>query len=213
MYQIVLYENYKKVKVLHTYSRLYYANNRLEVLKNKNYLLPKKYIYRDKKLSEVNYKIYLFNKKEDGDQSMVIRDNYGRILDNIMSEPGWVVIGESDYQIEEQFNVTGANRKLSALEIINHVLLPNISKENTKQVLMLNNKLIVEGLHLHMITCKNKEECVRLYNVIRKHCFDKKIGNILFFGSIEKSDRKLWYKKIHSVTGVGYNRLYRSSSR
>ena len=80
MFQIVLYENYKKIKVLHTYTRLYDANNRLKILNSKETYLPKKFIYRDKKLTEVNYKIFLFKRKEEGDKSILIRDNFGKII-------------------------------------------------------------------------------------------------------------------------------------
>lgn len=213
MFQIVLYENYKKVKVLHTYTRLYDANNRLKILNNKEPFLSKKFIYRDKKLTEVNYKVFLFKKKEEGDKSILIRDNFGKIITSLLENSEWVVIDEANYNIEEQFNVTGANRKLTAIEILNHVVLPKTSEKNTKQIFMLNNKLVIEGEHLNMVTCKNVDECVRLYNKIRKYCYDLKIKWILFFGSIQKVDRKLWYKKIHNLTGVGYNRLYRVSSR
>ena len=78
---------------------------------------------------------------------------------------------------------------------------------------MLNNKLVIEGDNLHMVTCKNVAECVRLYNTIRIYSFDNKVSNILFFGVIQKVDKKVWYKKIHDITGVNYNRLYRKSSR
>lgn len=213
MFQIVLYENYKKIKVLHTYTRLYDANNRLKILNNKEPFLSKKFIYRDKKLTEVNYKVFLFKKKEEGDKSILIRDNFGKIITESLESNEWVVIDEANYQIEEQFNVTGANRKLTALEILNHVLLPNLSTKNTKQVCMLNNKIVIEGEFLHMVTCKNLDECVRLYNKIRKYCFDFKIKDVLFFGSIQKVDRKVWYKKIHNITGISYNRLYRNCSR
>jgi len=213
MFQIVLYENYKKIKVLHTYSRLYDANNRLKILNNKETFLPKKFIYRDKKLTEVNYKVFLFKKKEEGDKSILIRDSFGKIITESLESDEWVVIDEANYQIEEQFNVTGANRKLNASEILNHVLLPKLSTKNTKQVFMLNNKIVIEGDYLHMVTCKNLDECIRLYNKIRKYCFDSKIKDVLFFGSIQKVDRKVWYKKIHVITGISYNRLYRDSSR
>lgn len=213
MFQIVLYENSKKIKVLHTYTRLNDANYRLNALKNKETNLPKKFIYRDKKLTEVDYKIFLVKKREESDKSIIVRDRYGKIDNDIMSDPDWVVLEYSNYQIEEQYNVTGANRKLNSIEVINHVLLPNISEKNMKQVFMLNNKIVIDGMHLHMITCKTIDECIRLYNSIRKYCFDFKIKNVLFFGSIQKIDRKKWYKKIHNLTGVKYNRLYRSSSR
>ena len=130
-----------------------------------------------------------------------------------MNDPKWTALSISNYDLEEQYNVTGANRKLSAVEIVNHVVLPNLSKDHIKQIVMLNNKLVIEGDNLHMVTCKNVAECVRLYNTIRIYSFDNKVSNILFFGVIQKVDKRVWYKKIHDVTGVNYNRLYRKSSR
>jgi hypothetical protein len=78
---------------------------------------------------------------------------------------------------------------------------------------MLNNKIVIEGLDLFIVTCKDIDETIRLYNKIRTYCFDNKIGDVVFFGSIPKDNRKAWYKKIHERTGIGYNRLYRSNSR
>jgi hypothetical protein len=213
MYQIVLLENGKKLKVLYTYTRLYDANYRMGVLKNKKVSMPKKFIYRDKILEDVNYDIILQKRKEEGDKSIVIRDSYGKLMGDLMDDPDWVVLGKETYQLEEQFNVTGANRKLSAIEIINNVLLPNLSEKNTKQVVILNNKIVIEGINLYMITCKTVEEAIRLYNKLRTYSFDNNVVNIIFFGSIQKVDKSSWYKKIHDITGVSYNRLYRKSSR
>jgi hypothetical protein len=155
----------------------------------------------------------LVKRREEGDISTPIRDNLGRLSEHLMGDPEWVALNIANYDIEEQYNVTGANRKLSAIEVINHVVLPNISDSNTKQIVMLNNKLVIEGNSLHMVTCKSVEECVRLYNSIRIYTFENKVGNLLFFGTIQKVDKKVWYKKIHDITGVSYNRLYRKSSR
>lgn len=213
MYQIVLLENGKKLKVLYTYTRLYDANYRMGVLKNKKVSMPKKFIYRDKKLEDVGYSIVLQKRREEGDKSTPIRDEYGRLMEDLMNDPEWIVLGKEPYQLEEQFNVTGANRKLSAIEIINNVLLPNLSEKNTKQVVILNNKIVIEGMNLYMITCKTVEEAIRLYNKLRTYSFDNNVVNIIFFGSIQKVDKSSWYKKIHDITGVSYNRLYRKSSR
>ena len=125
----------------------------------------------------------------------------------------WVIVDTAPYLIEETFNISGANRKLTAKEIVDYVVLPNKQKKAPKQVLMLNNKIVVEGLELYLVTCKDIDETIRLYNKIRVYCFDNKIVDIIFFGSIPKENRKTWYKKIHERTGIGYNRLYRSNSR
>ena len=72
---------------------------------------------------------------------------------------------------------------------------------------------LIEGIVLNMITCKNVDEAIRLYNYLRVSCFEEKITNVVFFGNIHKKDKSLWYKKINDVTGVSYNRLYRKISR
>lgn len=213
MYQIVLTENRKKIKVLYTYTREYDANYRFDRLKSEKVYFPKKQVYRDKKLTEVFYEILMLKKREEGDEDRKIRTDYGKLVEETVDDKDWVIVGKIDHEIEEQFNVTSANRKLSANEIINHVLKLNLQENNPKQVVIINNKIVIEGLSLHMITCKDVAEAIRLYNYMRVYCLENGMGSILFFGTIDKSDRKVWYKKIHERTGVSYNRLYRKSSR
>jgi hypothetical protein len=213
MFQIVLLENNKKIKVLHTYSRLYDANYRFNLLARKSTSMPKKVMYKDKTLTQVSYRILLMKHREKDEKSITIRDEYGKVLDDLMSDSDWIILSESIYNIEEQFNVTGANRKLTSDEIIKYVILPKLSESNTKQVLILNNRLIVEGDLFNLITCKSNDEAIRLYNIIRIYCFDNKIKNIMFFGSVQNVDKRSWYKKIHNLTGISYNRLYRKITR
>lgn len=213
MYQIILTENDKKVKTLYTYNREYDALYRFTNISNKSILFPKKQVYKNKVLTEVTYHILLLKKRGEGDIGITLRDKYGKLLNSFNEDPEWVVLGRSEYNIEEQFSVTGANRKLSLEEIISYVILSKLSDKNPKQVVLLNNKIIIEGITLNMVTCKDTTEAVRLYNQIRIYCYDKKTKHIIFFGSVPKQNKKSWYKKIHETTGVGYNRLYRSSSR
>lgn len=213
MYQIVLTENRKKIKVLHTYSRESDVNYRFEKLKSQVIFFPKTKIYRDKILVDVNYEILLLKKREEEDVNRIIKNELGKFVEETVDDENWIIVDTAPYLIEETFNVSGANRKLTAKEIVEYVVLPNKNKKSPKQLLMINNKIVVEGLELYLITCKDIDETVRLYNRIRTYCFDNKISDILFFGSIPKENRKPWYKKIHDRTGVGYNRLYRSNSR
>lgn len=213
MYQIVLTENNKKIKTLYNYSREHDALYRFTNIVKKEIHLPKKQVYKNKVLTEVSYHILLLKKRLEGDKSITVRDKYGKLLESYMEDPDWVVLGRSEFNMEEQFSVTGANRKLNLNEIIRYVLLPKVSENNPKQVVMINNKIVVEGINLNMITCKDIDETIRLYNKLREYCFENKTQNIVFFGSVQKIDRKIWYKKIHQSTGIDYNRLYRKSSR
>jgi hypothetical protein len=213
MYQIVLTENRKKIKILHTYSRESDVNYRFEKLKSQVIFFPKTKIYRDKKLVDVNYEILLLKKRTEEDANRIIKNELGKFVEETVDDNEWVIVGVTPYLIEETFNISGANRKLTAKEIVDYVVVPNKQKKAPKQVLMINNKIVVEGLELYLVTCKDIDETIRLYNKIRTYCFDNKISDIIFFGSIPKENRKTWYKKIHERTGIGYNRLYRSNSR
>jgi len=213
MYQIVLTENKIKIKVLHTYSRKHDAINRFNRIDSSYVFMPKEITYKDKNLVNVKYEVLLLKQFEDGDTNVSIKDDYGRNIQIQTDDDKWTVINKCAYNIEEQFNVTGANRKLNGREILDHVLLNNISDSNPKQVVILNNKVVIEGMNLFMVTCKNVREATRLYNKLRVHCYDNNVGHVVFFGIVPKSNKKLWYKKIHERTGTSYNRLYRSSSR
>ena len=213
MYKLVLYENNDKIKVLYNYTRRKDARYRFQVLTSKKSSLKKEIIYKDKELVKVSYKIFLVKKREEGDKSISVRDEYGKLLEEVMYDPNEVVVDVADYEIEEQYGVTGANRKLSASEILNSVLLNKISERNTKQVVILNNKLVIESLVINMVTCKNVDEVIRLYNYLRTQCWENKEGNVVFFGEVHKQDKRMWYKKINEQTGVSYNRLYRKISR
>lgn len=213
MYQIVLTENRKKIKVLYTYSRESDVNYRFEKLKSQVIFFPKTKIYREKKLMDVNYEILLLKKRTEEDVNRIIKNEIGKFVEETVDDNEWVIVDVSPYLIEETFNISGANRKLTAKEIVDYVVLPNKQKKSPKQVLMINNKIVIEGLEIYLVTCKDIDETIRLYNKIRTYCFDNKIGDIVFFGSTPKENRKTWYKKIHERTGIGYNRLYRSNSR
>jgi hypothetical protein len=175
--------------------------------------MPKQTVYKEKRLVDVKYEVLLLKSYENGDQNVSIKDGFGRNIQVQTDDGEWTVINKINYGIEEQFNVTGANRKLSGKEILEHILLNNIADTNPKQVVILNNKVVVEGLNIFMVTCKNTHEATRLYNKLRVHCYDNNVGHVVFFGTVNKPNRKLWYKKIHERTGTSYNRLYRSSSR
>ena len=213
MYQIVLTENRKKIKVLYNYSRESDVNYRFEKLKSQVIFFPKTKIYRDKKLVDVNYEILLLKKRTEEDVNRIIKNELGKFVEETVDDNEWVIVSTAPYLIEETFNISGANRKLTAKEIVDYVVIPNKQKKTPKQVLMINNKIVVEGLELYLVTCKDIDETIRLYNKIRTYCFENKIGDIIFFGSVPKENRKVWYKKIHERTSIGYNRLYRSNSR
>lgn len=213
MYKIILTENKIKTKELFTYIRERDVLFRVNKIKENEVFIEKKSVYKGKELRNIKYELLVVKKRVEGESLSKVKSKLGLVRDVEIDDPDWVVIGKIDYHIEELYKVSGANRKLSGLEILNHIILNNLTENNIKQVLILNNKLIIEGLSINMVTCKNNYEANRLYNKIRLHIYDNNIGGVIFFGSISKPDKSVWYNKLNKITGVSYNRLYRSKSR
>ena len=114
MYQIVLTENRKKIKVLHTYSRDYDVNYRFEKLKSQEVFFPKTKIYKDKKLVSVNYEILLLKSREEIDKNRIIKNEIGKFVEETVDDMDWVIVNVVPYLMEENFNVSGSYRKLTA---------------------------------------------------------------------------------------------------
>lgn len=205
MYQIVLTENKEKLKTLYTYIRKRDAIWRFEKIKSKEVVFPKEKVWRNQVLIPVTYEILLLKKKEEGDTNTI---------EDTLNDDELIILGKLYHEEEEYFNVTASNRKLSAKEILDHVIIPRLSDDNPKQIVLINNKLVVEGLALNVVTCKDMSQSLRLYNFYREYCINEGINTIMFSGFIsEIKSKKEWYKKIHERTGMSMNRLYRKSSR
>ena len=60
------------------------------------------------------------------------------------------------------------------------------------------NKLLIEcNGKLDMVLCKNKSDCIRLYNKIEEFAIKDKLKYVLFMGDIANSKHKLsWMDKI-----------------
>jgi len=213
MFQIVLTENKRKIRVLHKYVREHDANNKFENLKSQAVLFSKTKAYKNKKLEDIKYEILLLKKREEGDNNKFMKNEFGKFVEMTSNDPDWVIVDFAPYSVEETFNVVNVNRKLTAKEIIDNLVTVRKEKKNPKQLLVLKNKVIVESLELFLVTCKDSEQALKLYNRIRTYCYENKITDILFFGIVDKQNSKLWYKRLHDRLGIEYNRLYRSSSR
>lgn len=55
------------------------------------------------------------------------------------------------------------------------------NKYSFKQVLVFKNKLIIDSYNkINMILCKNKSDCVRLYNVLEEESKKNKLKYVMF---------------------------------
>jgi hypothetical protein len=215
MFQLILVENKKKIKTLYKSDSFDEIDRKFKKVKSEPIVFPKNFIYKsDKKiLVPTIYEVLLLKSKNSDVDDKKVKKRMVLVGDIVGDDPEWDIVDKSVVFFEEIFAVTGANRKLTAMEIIENVMLSTQKVVETKQIFMIHNKIVIEGLSLHMVMCKNEYDAKRLYGFMRNYCHDNKIKYIGFFGVMSRPSRKFWYKKLHKITGIGYNRLYRKTSR
>jgi len=212
-YILMIMQNKKKHKVIFRSYKKDPIVEKFNQVKEYKPFYPKETMWKDrntnKKLVKVKMECLLLRKRIFWGDKFLVGMKSVKIDD-----PEWVPIDKCDYYEEEEFIVTGANRKMTAEEIYENLIIKGLSDYSFKQILILNNKLIIEGDQLNVVICKTTEECVRLYNFYRVLCDKEKIKKIAFLGSLRSPvNRTEWYTKIHEETKIPLNRLYRKWTR
>ena len=162
------------------------ANSMLK--ENEKILFPVRYLKLGK-LCEANYELVIIKYKEENESS------------------------------EETFFVYGYHprfqRKTCQWIFDEFIEKDSKDKYKFKEVVLLNNKLIVEEAgNMNMVLCKNISDGIRLYNKLEEMAHKKKCKYIMFGGKIERGKRHSeMTKKIMEWTGWNYNKVRRTNLR
>lgn len=169
---------------------------------------------------ESQYELIIIKCKEFGDSDVnKIRDEYGQYANYETVEDGWIVIDRANYNMEETFWVYGYHPKLQrkTFEWIFDNLIKKDSKNKYmfKSIQIYKNKLLIDcNENLEMVICKNKNDCIRLYNQIEKWCMDNKIKYIAFMGDTAHSKYKTnWIDRIQELTNWNRRKVTRCNTR
>jgi hypothetical protein len=88
-------------------------------------------------------------------------------------------------------------------------------KYSIKSIILYKNKLLVEcNGKLEMVICKNKSDCIRLYNQLEEFSRNNKFKYNIFMGDIDASKYKSsWMDKIQELTHWNRKKIMRSSTK
>ena len=65
-----------------------------------------------------------------------------------------------------------------------------------------------------MVICKNKNDSIRMHNLMEKWCIDKKMKYVAFMGDLRNSQYKSdWIKRIQDLTHWSWTKIGRLSTR
>lgn len=223
IYHIIITKNNKQVEFVSYHQKISTANAKFFKLKKENekIIFPMKYINEGRKIQPVEYSLVLIKKREENEnKSTLIRNNYGEFVEHETNNDDWIVIDKIPYYKEETFWVYGFHPLIQrkTYDFIYKTLIePNASKKETfLNVIIYKNKLLLETTnHLDLVICKNKQDCIRLYNKIQEDCIKNKMKYILFNGDWTTSIPKIQsaVSKIKQLTNWNDLKIKRNSTR
>lgn len=149
---------------------------------------PRMFVSKQRNCSPAKYELLLLKWYEPGDVRRHRRDKNGKIYEEPFFEKTWVILDSAEVKLEETFWVYGYHHireRFTVREIISKIMMKGLDKEQTKEFYRHNHRVYLEyGNKMDIITCKNEEESLVLYNMLRDMIVEQKINRIHCIGTL-----------------------------
>lgn len=221
-YHIILTNHGKQLRDLYFTHSEALVNKRFNAMlkENKKVVFPMRYNNHEHVMKECNYELIIIKGKDEFDNDVQkIRDEYGKFIYYESSDEDWIIYDRANYDIEETFWVYGYHPRIQRKDF-NWIFDTFIEKDAKnkyvfKSVVVYKNKLLIDyNGKLEMVICKNKSDCIRMYNMIEKRSMERKHKNVAFMGDIADSKyKKMWMDRIRELTHWNDKKIERSSTR
>lgn len=204
-YQIILFKNKKKKKIIKGYSLEKYARKKFDsLLENSNKIL---FEVKYENFEECNYELGLLALNEISDVQNVYRtDELGRYEKvHIEDNNDYKIIKIENFKVEERIFDWQTNHRISFDELIKKYL----SKKNMKVVSTLNNKIVIqEDEVFNLFSFKNIEDSERFLMSLESLFLNNGRRDCIFVRDYSITQRK-WLYDVLEKNGFDKNRLYR----
>lgn len=222
IYHIILINHGKQLHDLYFTQSEERVNKKFAALlkENKKVVFPMRWNNHEHVMKECAYELVIIKIKEEFDNSVSkIRDEYGKFINYESSNENWIIYDRANYDIEETFWVYGYHPRIQRKNFnwIYDTFIEKDCKDKYvfKTLVVYKNKLLIDyNGKLEMVICKNKSDCIRMYNKIEEMAMKKKYKNIAFLGDIANSKYKtMWMDKIRELTHWSNKKIERGSTR
>lgn len=215
-YRVVLLSNGEYKKTLYRCKTRESAFIRFHKLKKSNNVYyPKRYI-NTKKIKPVKFQICVTKPTEDTDTFRLLRDDYGKVY---VEKPlgDWTILHSDSYELEEKFWIYGYDSKKNRptiKEIVKKLMVNAYSTKLVKQVIVVNNKLVIYNeTEFDLVLCKNTEDAQRLHHTLNKISKKYRYKHLMFMGTASKYMVSILYDLIVEKTGWTYQKVWRMTTR
>lgn len=225
-FQIYIINNNKKVEFVKCFETEKQVNKHFHnmLIENKKVLFPKEYVNIDV-IEPCNYELLIIKRRGKNEPKITqIRDLYGDLIEHEIDSDNWVVYDKAPYKMEETFWVYGyspLHQRKTFSFIFEEIVKPKTKiKGDFLNFIVFKNKLLIETMNSQdMVICKNKSDCIRLYNELQKKCYDdKKCKYYMFCGDWGNGNKNKYYfdkaiEKIHKLTSWDKLKITRYNTR
>jgi len=202
-YNIILFENNKKKKLIKKYNTLEKAIKKYNTLLSDN----KKILFEKQVQNFDNCSFFLgliSNEKKIQD-SIYLTDDLGRNIPVNLNNSEYVFLELKSYRIEEKIYDWQTEKKITLSEF----LINYLKSTDLKNISIVNNKIFVqENENFYLFSLKNKDESKRFLGVLEDYFIDNGRMDAIFVYDTSLVQRK-WIYSVLINKGFDKKRLYR----
>ena len=222
LYHIILVNHDKMKEDLFWTDSVATVNKEFKTMveENKSVGFAIKFNYNKTEIIESSYEIMIIKARDKTEsRETKVMDEYGKFVNYATNDDDWIIYDRSPYYIEETFWVYGYHPRLQRKDFKwiydNFISNNSNNKYLFKTVQLFKNKILVEcNGKLDMVICKNKQDAIRMYNMIEEWCERDKMKYIGFMGDLSYSRYKSdWITKIQKLTNWTRKKITRMSTR
>ena len=209
MYEVVLYNKGKRVKVIKKYNLYGNAIKKYRDLLSENTtFFPKETLWNG---SKTDYELVLTAPPKNKAKEF-FRNEFGAVV-KIKTSGNFVIKQVTKYSVEEVFRDKLNNKKLQFKDLIKYLL----KKSNTTCVIyVINNKLFIEYFEnddVDLYVLKNCDDAYRLSETIKQFANVNGLHNFIFFQEPTLENKVRIYDTLQEKYGVTREYMYRLGTR
>jgi hypothetical protein len=209
MYQIILYNNGKRVKVIKKYKLYTNAIKKYKtILSGNNVYFPKKVLWDG---SETDYELVLIAPVKNKTKKF-FRNKLGALV-KIKPKGEFSIKHVSEYKIEEVFRDKIKNKKIIFKDVIKNIIKKH---DLTPVIHVLNNKLYIEYFDdddINLYILKNCDDAYRLCETIRNFANVNNLVNIIYFQEPSLENKTRIYNLLNERYKINKEYMYRLGTR
>lgn len=222
LYHIILVNHDKMKEDLFWTDSVATVNKEFKTMveENKSVIFPIRFNNNKTEIIESSYEIMIIKARDKTEsRETKVMDEYGKFVNYATNDDDWIIYDRSPYYIEETFWVYGYHPILQRKDFKwiydNFISNNSNNKYLFKTVQLFKNKILVEcNGKLDMVICKNKQDAIRMYNMIEEWCERDKMKYVGFMGDLSYSRYKSdWITKIQKLTNWTRKKITRMSTR